>query len=186
MLTLITPAAELPVSLDEAKLHLHVDFDDDDASIAAMIASAVMRLDGPDGYLGRCLRPQQWRLDLPNLRGIGAIVLPLPPCQSVDAVTITDETGTETAIDPTTYRVIGIGSTEKARVLPLASWPMNQSISITFTAGYIVTPEPIRSAILLRVGHLYENRESSVIGESAISLPLGEDDLIRNYRVWGF
>ena len=182
MLHLITPSVEMPVLLAEAKLHLRVDFDDDDTAIAAMISAAVGRFDGPDGYLGRCLMPQVWRLDLDELRG--AITLPLPPCQEVTSITYLDKDGEQQALGSSMYRVRGIG--DVARINPVGDWPETDSASITFVAGYTVTPEPIRAAILLRVGHLFANRESVVVGESVAGLPLGEDDLIRNYRVWGF
>jgi hypothetical protein len=73
-----------------------------------------------------------------------------------------------------------------ACITPIEAWPDTDSTSITFTAGYTVVPDPIRAAILLRVAHMYEHRESVVIGESVAGLPLGEDDLLRNFRLWSF
>ncbi|SEC69162.1 head-tail connector protein [Rhodobacter sp. 24-YEA-8] len=107
-------------------------------------------------------------------------------CRPVKFTSITylDKDGKQQALGSSMYRVRGIG--DVARINPVGDWPETDSASITFTAGYSITPDPIRAAILLRVGHLYANRESVVIGESVAGLPLGEDDLIRNYRVWGF
>ncbi len=182
MLHRITTETELPVTLREVKQHLRVEFRDDDFLIFSYMRAAFERLDGPDGYLGRCLRPQVWQLDLGSLDG--EITLPLPPCQAVSSITYIDTTGASQTLPPDSYRVSGIGGT--ARIAPVASWPSTNSASITFTAGYTRTPEPIIAAIMLRVAHLYEHRESVVIGETATGLPLGEDDLIRNYRTWSF
>mgnify|MGYP000847681045 CR=1 FL=1 len=74
MLQLITQDFDLPVPLLEAKLHLRVDHDDEDLMIDSYIRAASARLDGPDGYLGRCLTPKVWRLGLNQLRG----TIPLP------------------------------------------------------------------------------------------------------------
>lgn len=182
MLKLISAPFDMPVSLAEAKEHLRVDHDDEDATLAGYINAATDRLNGPDGYLGRCLTRQVWRLDLAELQG--AITLPLPPCQEVTSVTYADRNGDVQTLAATSYRVRGIG--DVACITPIGAWPDTNDASITFIAGYAVTPEPIRAAILLRVGHLYEHRESVVVGESVAGLSLGEDDLIRNYRVWGF
>jgi hypothetical protein len=38
------------------------------------------------------------------------------------------------------------------------------------------------AAILLILGHLYENREDSVVGASAVELPMGSRALLRPYR----
>ena len=41
----------------------------------------------------------------------------------------------------------------------------------------------IQAAVLLTVGHLYMNREDTVIGVSAAELPHGARDLLQPYRV---
>jgi uncharacterized phiE125 gp8 family phage protein len=46
-------------------------------------------------------------------------------------------------------------------------------------------PEPLRTAILMHVAHLYEHRES-VTDSNAVVLPQGYDDLIRSFRTWAF
>lgn len=182
------------ITLEEAKHHLHVDFDDDDAPISRLVDAAAQRLDGPDGYLGRCLITQTWKLTLDCFPP--EITLPLPPCQSISSITFVDPDGATQTLDPSGYQSIGLGGTDPTRIRPAfgRSWPsvrtMPEAIAITFVAGYgdnpQDVPEPIRAAALLRVGHLYEHRESVVTGDSVAGLPLGEDDLTRNYRVWGF
>ena len=188
MLKLITPPAALPVDLTEVKMHLRVTHDEEDSLIVSYMAAATARLDGAEGYLGRCLLPQTW--EYTQARFSGPIRLPLPPCQSIDAITYTDTTGTAVVLDPAAYDVAGLGNGEGAIIYPLNGWPATASrpdaVKIRFTAGSDTVPEPIRTAILARVLHLYDNRDSVVIGESAHLMPLGEEDLILNYRGWGF
>lgn len=60
----ITPPTVSPLSLDLAKKHCRVEFDDDDLLIQSLIDTAVSWLDGPGGWLGRCLMPQTLELRL--------------------------------------------------------------------------------------------------------------------------
>jgi hypothetical protein len=46
----------------------------------------------------------------------------------------------------------------------------------------IVADDAIRAAILLTLGHLYANREDSIVGVSAIELPMGSQWLLAPYR----
>lgn len=188
MLKLITPPAALPVDLTEVKMHLRVTHNEEDSLIVSYMAAATARLDGAEGYLGRCLLPQTWEYTQAHFSG--PIRLPLPPCQSIDAITYTDTTGTAVVLDPAAYEVAGLSTGESAIIYPLNGWPATASrpdaVKIRFTAGSDTVPEPIRTAILARVLHLYDNRDSVVIGESAGVMPMGEEDLIQNYRGWAF
>ncbi len=188
MLKLITPPISFPVSLAEAKDQLRVTHDEEDSLIETYIAAATQRLDGAEGYLGRCLLRQTWEYTAERFSG--PMRLPLPPCQSIDSITYTDASGQPVTLDPAAYEVAGLDSSEGAIIYPVAGWPPTarrpDAVKIRFTAGSDFVPEPIRAAILGRVLHLFDNRESVVIGESANVMPLGEEDLIRNYRAWAF
>jgi len=47
-------------------------------------------------------------------------------------------------------------------------------------------PEPLKEAVRQLVGHLYENREATIIAASAELMPLGLYDLMAPYRRWTF
>ncbi|MEG8220126.1 hypothetical protein OSJ57_05750 [Sphingomonas sp. HH69] len=194
-LILDTAPATDPVTLAEVKAHIRVIHADEDASIADMILAATHRFDGRDGSLGLCLITQSWTLTLDAFTA--EIAIPLPPCQSIDAITYVDPDGVTQTLDAAAYQVFGLGSANGAKVRPAygTSWPAirNQpdAVAITFTAGFGDNPgdipEPIRTAIKMRVGHLYENRESVVIGTGYnTETPDGPEDFVRNFRTWTF
>lgn len=47
-------------------------------------------------------------------------------------------------------------------------------------------PAPVNEAIRQLAAHLYENREATLIGVTAQSLPFGLLDLLMPYRAWVF
>lgn len=188
------PAVE-PVSLDEAKAHLRIDGTDEDALIASLISAAAARLDGRDGVLGRCLITQSWRLTLDGFAP--EIELPLPPVQSVDSIVYDAPDGSEQTLASESYRALGLGDAASARLRPTPGlgWPpvatASATVRITLTAGYgpqpADVPEPIRTAIKMHVGHLFEHRESVLIGSGFfLETPQGVDDFLANHRVWSF
>lgn len=209
-LKLITAPANDPVTLDEAKAHLRVDFDDDDMMIEAFIQAATEYVDGPKGFLGRALVQQTWdfyldefpasRLSRRGWKNTSYIQVPLPPLISVGGVFYLDASGTEQEMDTSTYRVDP--SSEPGRILLSSgsSWPQihceeESSVRIRFTAGYIDSsqspavdnvPKMIKAAILLHIGDLYQNRETMVIGQraAAVTLPWASEQLLRPHRVY--
>ena len=48
------------------------------------------------------------------------------------------------------------------------------------------TPAPINEAVLQLAAHLYENREATLVGVTAQSLPFGFLDLLASYRAFAF
>ncbi|MEQ9944113.1 head-tail connector protein [Pectobacterium aroidearum] len=45
--------------------------------------------------------------------------------------------------------------------------------------------EDVQVAMLLLIGHWYENRETVVIGQSAQSIPFTVESLLQPYRIYG-
>lgn len=190
----MAPATD-PVTLAEVKAHIRVDHTAEDDRIAEYILAATQRLDGRDGSLGLCLITQSWALTLDAFTA--EIAIPLPPCQSIDAITYVDPDGVTQTLDAGAYQAFGLGSADGAKVRPAygTSWPAirNQpdAVAITFTAGFgdnaSDVPEPIRTAIKMRVGHLYEHRESVIVGSGFVTeTPDGAEDFVRNFRAWTF
>ena len=182
------------VTLAEAKKHCRAEhFDDDDAYLQALIDAATVNIDGPEGWLGRAVREQVLELTIDRFPCAtdygrpGAVKLPMPTLISVDALEYTATDGTTDTI--TDFREFGVGAPFGGYILPAlsSSWPSvlgdAGSVRITFTAGYETIPKTIKHAVLLMVGHWYENREA--VTEADMSdLPMGVSALLSPHRVW--
>lgn len=186
MLVLVTPPENLVVTLDEAKAHLRVEETAEDAAITALLGAAIGSLDGPDGTLGRALSPQTLELRLAGF-GDGSVRLPLPPCLSLTSIKVTATDGTDATVDPAIYRLVNAGAALVSSV-ELAygkSWPAvrpgSDAVRIRYQAGYGsgALPAPIRTAILMRTAHLFENRGSNNQGGE----PPAIEALLAPYRV---
>jgi len=180
-LVLTTPPAVEPVTLDEAKAHLRVDTNGDDALIARLIASARERA---EAVTGRAFIAQGWTLALDAWPASRTIVLPKPPLVSVASVTLADRAGDASVLDADAYIV----DTAAARIvlkstsaLPATLAEAN-AVAVAFTAGYGAdaddVPAAIRQAILAIVAELYEKR-----GDEAVAMPAQALSLLAPYRV---
>ena len=181
-----TAPESTPVTVDEAKVHIRVEHDDEDTYIQTLIDAAVGMIDGPDG-IGIAMVEQTWEASL-DCFPVGAIILPLVPCLTVESITYIDANGDEQTLDDALYQV-DVRS-KPARILPAVgtSWPATQSgaanaVIIEATFGYVTVPALLRAAILFIVGHLYENREAVVIGTIATEIPLAARDMLNKYAV---
>lgn len=200
----ITPSAHEPVSLDDAKLHCRVTGTAEDDLISAMIAAARKRV---EDISWRTIMPATLSLTLDNWPAGDTIELPYPPLQHVDYVQYTVRDGTVKTLSANDY-VVDKSSTPGRIVLKSDStWPGDDlleagAIVISYLAGIsntvstnqnahliraLVSPTH-RAAILLIVGHLYENREAVVAGAglSSFELPMGVDILLQPDRAFRF
>jgi len=108
------------LTLADAKAHLRVDGNEEDALIEGYVAAAIANLDGRDGWLGRALGEQAWELRLSSFSG-NAIEVPLPPLIEVEGVSYYDTNNMLQTLPSSTYDVIGIGGFGKARRFVLAN-----------------------------------------------------------------
>jgi len=185
----VAPTAE-PVTLTEAKTHLRVDVTDDDVLITSLITSARQYV---EQIARRALVTQTWRLSMQEFPASGVIILPKPPLQSVTSITYTDINGTTSTVDSSIYTVDT--DSEPGRVVlkygeswPSASLANTNPVQVTFVAGYGgqgAVPEYWKQAILLLVGHWYENREAIVVtGAIPKEMPMAVRSLIQMNRNW--
>jgi len=185
----ITPPAAEPVSLDEMKAHLNVTIEEDDELIEAKIAAARAHI---ERFAGIAMVTQTLKLTLDRFP-TAAIALPRPPLLEVVSVAYVDAQQAPQTLAGGAYTVRGVGAT--GYLVPPSTWPSTAAgpavVEITFSAGYGETasavPEPLREAVKLLAAHLYENREATFVGTGGASiLPLGVEDLVAEFRQWGF
>ena len=188
-LQLITPAAEEPVSLAEAKLHLRVESADDDALIGALISAARQ---AAETLTGRQFVTARWKLVLDSFPGSGRmILLPKCPVQSVFAIEYLDMAAASQTMPSAEYTVDT--ASEPGRITPVfgMSWPIALpqigAVGVSFDAGYGLAanvPEGIKSWIRLRVGSLYAHREEVALLTRGSIAPLPFiDGLLDPYKV---
>lgn len=178
------------IALSDAKRHLRVDYDDEDAMIGALISAAVDYLDGYSGILGRALLTQTWRQDFDAFDD--EMRLPVGNLLSVSSVTYYDASNALQTLSNAVYTGLSDRLGPYLTRKPDQVWPSGyyrpDAISVTWTAGYGATaasiPTPIKQAILLLVGHWYANREAVNVaaGIVGLELPMAVDALIAPYR----
>ena len=182
---LITGPAADPIKLAEAKLHLRVDHSDDDVKIASLIKAATAHVDGRSGILGRCLVTQTWELTLDEFPD-GEIEIPLGPVASITSIKYRDASNVEQTLSSALYTFDDTRTS--AYVVPVDDWPatydVTNAVTVRFIAGTAVAsiPEAIRHAMLLLIGHWYEERNAVNVGNISSVLPFTVEALLAPYR----
>lgn len=178
------PAVE-PVSTTEAKLHCRIDGTAEDTLIAMLIQAA---RELAEAETNRALITQTWTAYLDDFPRCGYFYLPKPPLGAVSSIKYYDYDGVLQTLSSTSYDV-GFTGTTPARVCLAQSstWPSSirirpDAVQIAYTCGYgaagTAVPASIRAAMLLLVGHWYENREAVVTGTIATEIPQAAQKLL--------
>jgi uncharacterized phiE125 gp8 family phage protein len=197
------PTAE-PLSLATCYQHLRIDVDltqsppethPDEELILAMLGAA---REAAENYTGRTIAQTTLELALDEFPD-AEIEIPRGPVRSISSVTYVDEEATLQTVDSANYVLDDYG--DATWLLPADGYEWESTddlvngVKVRFVAGYAIEgespqlhplPKAIRAAILLTLGHLYENREDVVFGQQAFELPNGVKSLLAPYRVeWG-
>lgn len=179
-LSITTPPAAEPVTLQEAKLFLKIDHDAEDALITSIIAAA---RESAEKYLQLALITRKASLFMDAwpehdatpwwdgvregvaAKSIQEITLPLPPMQNIDAIRIHNHNDfivmDENQYFCDTADVPGRIVFKNDTTLPEPARIAN-GVEIAFTAGYGDNPDnvpaSIRQGILKLIAHLYTYR----------------------------
>lgn len=181
----VTAPTSNPISTADMKARLRVDFTDEDDVIAAMIAGAVARIDGPRG-IGIAMMAQTWRLTLDAFPS--EFRLPGWPITSVASIKYDDADGVEQTITSSNYRV-DLNATP-VRVAPVSgyAWPAplvaNGVVRVEYVLGQVHAadvPADLVDAVAMLAAERYENREAATDGTRS-PLAYGVDMILAEYR----
>lgn len=185
---LVTGPEVEPVTLAEAKVQCRVDTDDENTYITSLIKVARRYAEQYQGrcflrqtwravmdcfpvsteyakHIGDRQIYQNLSVDVYGAGGV--IELPKSPLIDVTSITYTDPEGNVQTVDPSIYRVDTDSYLGRLLLNWNCSWPatrmQHNCVAITYRAGFGTTaadvPDEIKQAILLSVGHWFENRE---------------------------
>jgi len=170
----VTPPANEPVALEEARAFLRVGGEESDAIIARLIAAARERV---EEETGRALMPQTWRMSADPEEGrakgaFRAFALRRAPYLAFVEARIALEDGTSRVVPVEDVRVdaegcavwlrLGAGALAGAR-----TW---RPVEIVWQAGHAdadAVPAALKTAILLLAAQAWERRDSLGAPEAA-------------------
>lgn len=181
-----TQPSEEPVTLSEAKAHLNIPsaITDWDSLITRQIATARQYV---EDFIGGCL-VSTTILEYFDEFPCGCLELSRFPVSSVTSVKYTDADGAQQTWTSTEYSTDLVSKFARIAPKPNEVWPANNddinSIVVEYVAGFgakSAVPELYKDAILLTVGHLFENREDTVH-----TMPTRVIDLLYRKSNWQF
>jgi len=184
-LKIVTEPTKEPLSISDVKEHLNITSTDDDAYLRSLITVARVQV---EKITNRAMLTQTWDLWLDSFPS--KFTLPYAPLQSVTSITYTDTNGDSQTVTSSVYTADTNEEPAEVFLAYQQTWPSTRDIpnavKIRFIAGYTsasLIPMPLKHAIYLMIGHMYENREATIAGGLA-ELPLGVDQLLGSYRIW--
>lgn len=193
--SLVSPPQKEPLTLDEVKAHLRVEYDftDDDIYIESLISAARRYTEAHSSFF---FMTQSWKLSLdcfPSGTYGGEIIIRKRPINEVYSIEYIDDAGVRQTLSNTKYQVDIDCWLTRIRPVYGEVWPTTRrqmnAAEVLFTAGFENTiegiPHHLREGLLLLIGHWYENREDTVRGLTIATVPKGYDALVGIERVLG-
>jgi uncharacterized phiE125 gp8 family phage protein len=182
-LSLLTPPAEEPLALADAKTWLKLDQDADDDLVRALIVAARLQV---EAVTGRLMVTQTWRLTLDAWPCDAVVPVPLVPLAGLSAAEVVGADGAATALDLDTITVDT--ASRPARLLVGTRPPARAFAGIHFdlTAGYGAAadvPAPFVQAMRSLIAHWYENRNLLAAPGADAQMPLAVTAMLAPHRV---
>ena len=165
-ISLVTAPAAEPVTLAEAKSHTRVDISGDDTLITSLITVARNTCEGISNHR---FVIQTWDIFLDAFPGEDTLELPksLTPLVSVTHIKYYDENDSATTFSSDDYVVDIYSEPARIKLKDGSSWPSDtlrvmNGVEVRVVVGFgdeSAVPQEYKQAILLLIGHWYENRE---------------------------
>lgn len=181
-----------PVTLDEARKHVRIDNDYDDSVLTLQIAAARKYC---EQYTSLAFINQIWSAiyDFKDFMYDRKFYLNFGNIQQVNSINAYDNKNDANLIPSNDYMVSGTRITlndnyyyQNINFRYFDSFIINYTVGFGVDASFV--PQPLKQAILLLVGHWYENRGAlfqGVGGKSELEeLPLGVRALLDSYRLY--
>ena len=174
-LTRSVAPTELPLTLDDLKLHLKLTDATNDAELMGYLRGVVGRLDGAGGGLDRPLITQSW---VWKFRAFprGVIRLPLPPAQSVTSVQYIDTANVTQTLAASKYNFLNADTEHNPGEIEIdaasgETWPstraVGEAVTVTFVCGYGLrndVPDNTLAVIKLLAANAFRQREPYTAG----------------------
>lgn len=177
--SVIETAESEPISVEEMKLWLKLEIDDDDDLISALITAARQHC---ENELNKSLVAQTYLVKFDGFQS--ALELPFSPIQSVDEVLYFDSSDEQQTLSADSYWFSG---GVPARLQAKSSFPATSnrpdSVSVEYTTESGTT-ENIKTAIKMLAAHWWTNRLAVVTGTIATEIPLAVKTILQNERNW--
>ena len=181
---LVTAPTTEPLTYTEVKNFLRLNDDSEQAFVTSLITVARQLV---EDRTWRPLISQVWAMqfDYEEL-SLNIYYINKSPLLSVQNVTYYDENNDLQTLAANQYEVDIYGSPSRFRLIniPKTKQRMN-ALQVNFTCGYAnaaSVPLPIKQAMYLIIGHLYENRQDVVTGTQVHEIPDSSKDLLEAYR----
>lgn len=196
--TIIAPTVE-PIPVADCRQHLRLDLDGDlasetdvdEAEDALILDKLGAAREYAEGVLGLYLAPRTVEITFERFPCRNWIELQGSPVRQIESVEYIDEDGAPVELDPLLYSFNDYVTPARLDLTYQSAWPEMRggpnALRVMYVVGYgtisdsppdtLQLPRDLRAALLLLLGHLYENREDS----SAVALekiPLGVHALL--------
>lgn len=190
-LTLITPPAVEPISLDELRQQVQLGDDTSQDTLLTIYITAARQQ--AEQTMSRPLISQVWEQRLDAFPA-AEMDLGQPSVLSITSVSYTDTTGAEQLLDASAY-LLDAAAYPGGWLLPAAgtSWPATaaqvNAVRVRYTCGFGPAaedvPAPIRAWLLLTAAALFAQREALDVSGKVAALPdRFVDRLLDPWRVY--
>ena len=181
---LVTAPATEPLTLSEVKIELKVDDSNEDDFITSLIVASRMWV---EGHFWVPLISQTWAMQFDKSE-LNTLIWNVnkAPLISFSSVTYYDSNNELQTLAATQYETDIYGSPARFRIKSVPNvYDRMNALQLNFVCGYAnaaAVPQPIKQALYMIIGHLYENRQDVITGTQVNEIPMASEYLLQPYR----